>query len=68
MIFSNKIKKNDAVKVFFSDGHAQIGFVKHIFKNKEYKYVVKIKLNGKTMKVHCREKDIVPVKEIFKND
>ena len=59
-------KKNDAVYVIFSDGHTKIGFVKHIFKNKEYKYVVKIKLDGKTIKIHCREKDIVSVKEISK--
>lgn len=52
------IKKNDLVKVRFSDGHTQEGIVTSVDPAQEYGYVVNIKVFGKDTPIYCRECDL----------
>lgn len=52
------MKVGDRVEVKFTDRHVEIGTIKAINENSEYKYCVTVKVWGKDTDVYCTENTI----------
>ena len=52
------MRVGDRVEVTFSDRHVEIGQIKSINENSDYKYCVTIKVWGKDTDVYCTENQI----------